>query len=166
MRARQELFEGLPADLPETKLGELVIAYAERAAETGMEKLPITQDEVESYRNEVEALLQLSNHLVEGPKKRSKKLHRNLVAAVREILYHHPEYRNKFLLVLKEIPEQEKPWVPTHLGTVTMIRRDLLEKDPGPNVYCVIESSKKRGDTIPMKRKSLYRVKRGIFKSA
>lgn len=50
----------------------------------------------------------------------------------------------------------------TRLSGILMIRRDLLEIDPGPDVYCVIESSKKREGGVPTRRRSLYKIKRGV----
>lgn len=164
MKVRQErLFEGLPANLPETELSKLVVACAEKALETGKEILPITENQVESFRQDVEALLQPCDYLIEG-RKRSKKPHRNLVDAVQEVLHHNPRYRRRFLLVLKEVPEQKKqrkpykPWIPTHLGNITMIRRDLLEVDPGSDVFCVI--------TKPSGTSRFFKVRKDALKSA
>lgn len=166
MNVKQErLFEGLPANLPETKLSEIVTSCAEEVLETGKKILPIRQNQVESFHHDVEAILQATEYVIKEPWRRSKKPHRNLVDAIQEILFHHPRYKERFLLILKEIPEQKKqrkpykPWIPTQLSSIIMIRRDLLEEDPGPDVFCVIKSVKPR-DKEPKRRRSRRRPKR------
>lgn len=161
LRLERIFGESLPK-LPETELGRLVTTYAEQALEKGTVTLPIKESDVESFRDDVRALLQPCD-LPMPYTKRSKKPHRNLVAAIHEALYHDPRFQGQILLVVEEIPEQPKPWIPTHLRRIIMIHRDSLEADPGPDVYCVTETVRKREGRAPTGRKQrLYKLKEGL----
>lgn len=157
--------ESLP-EFPQTRLGKLVIAWAEEARETGILILPIKQSDVESYHDDVKTILIHCGYMEKGDIWPSKKPHRNLVSAICEVLYYYdPGFHEEFLLILKEIPEQKKqrkpykPWVPTHLKSVTVIHRNLLKVDPGPDAPCVIESVGKKSSLYRLKKEALSLVK-------
>lgn len=129
--AQEKISRELLPELPQTKLGELVVPRAWKAFITGKKTLLIKQGEIKSYHSDIEDILQFCGYsgtdLVRG-RKLSKKLHRNLASAVQEILYHNPQLRGRLFLIQKETRG-----IPARFISISLKRR-AHPKDP--NVDC------------------------------
>jgi len=116
----------------ETQLVDLITSRARKALKRNTSTLPIKSDEVGLYQDAVFSILDYSP---------SKKPHRNLVVAVTKVLSEDPEFSGKILLVTRETLERRDPvtrqHIPLKFKGITLVNRDRLSRNPGPNVLVV-----------------------------